>query len=150
MSHVLLLILLISSNQTLISWGVKLTVKSVLMFCQGVTMVKCFAKGGAGDNRNLRLCANYLFICLLCLWATIVLVLTTVGGLMSKYLKLFQRCQQLCSTNSYSRNILNYSKGVSSMFSLSEGSVLGVWIPRTGHPGSDLTWKCESNIHIMS
>ena len=58
-------------------------------------MVKCFAKRRAGDNRNLRLCANYLFICLLCLWTTIVLVLATVGGLMSKYLKLFQRCQQL-------------------------------------------------------
>ena len=112
-------------------------------------MVKCFAKGGAGDNRNLRLCANYLFICLLCLWATIVLVLTTVGGLMSKYLKLFQRCQQLCTTP-YSRNVLNYSKGVRLMFSLCQGCVSGVWTSRTGHPGSDLPWKCESNIYIMS
>ena len=54
-----------------------------------------------------------------------------------------------CTTPN-SRNILNYSKGVSSMFSLCQGSVSGVWTPRTGHPGSDLTWKCESNIHMMS
>ena len=54
-----------------------------------------------------------------------------------------------CTTPN-SRNVLNYSKGVSSMFSLCQGSVSGVWTPRTGHPGSDLTWKCESNIHIMS
>ena len=37
----------------------------------------------------------------------------------------------------------NYSKGVNPMFSLCQGSVLDVWTPRTGHPGSDFGRMCK-------